>query len=292
MKRWTRLELNRSIEAEYSSSTSEIQAPWFAKKRGTHVFIEAQAQRWSWWTSKDNEEQDRRARAHFNSRFRSRVCFTRVKTWNARIHWSTGPAMVMVDKEVLYGSSPAMFAPVSCHLWGEKTTPPISLNLNFLQMLQTKVHVYDKRMVEFRNHILWHREISIRDGMDLHGNAIEREVQAPVLSKNMERPYWSTGPAVVARTHFNSRFSSHLCFAQVVPRLFPSDFLKNLENAGLVALNLTFYQAPVIDLFANLMTSVPIYIAGVVLVALLLPFESLGKASLWCFERTVPSSMS
>ena len=41
----------------------------------------------------------------------------------------------------------------------------------------------------------FHREISIRDGMDLHGNAIEREFQVPVLSKKHGAPVLEHGPS-------------------------------------------------------------------------------------------------
>lgn len=53
----------------------------------------------------------------------------------------------------------------------------------------------------------------------------------------------------------------------------------------LVLQGLTYVQAPIIALYANLDTAVPVYIAGGLLIgsgslALLLPFEPRGKASI------------
>lgn len=83
-------------------------------------------------------------------------------------------------------------------------------------------------------------------------------------------------------------FTSNIMYGvlyAMTPELFPTKH-RGTGNSLTATANRVFgVMAPVIALFANLTTSVPIYIAGVVflgagVLALLLPFESLGKASL------------
>ena len=69
------------------------------------------------------------------------------------------------------------------------------------------------------------------------------------------------------------------------PELFPTKN-RGTGNALVAAANRVFgIMAPIIALYANLATSVPIYISGALFIvagflALLLPFEPRGKASL------------
>jgi len=67
-----------------------------------------------------------------------------------------------------------------------------------------------------------------------------------------------------------------------VPRnLEPPDGQANIRSDGLLA----FSQSPIIALYADLTTAVPVYISGGLILfagalALVLPFEPRGKASL------------
>lgn len=69
------------------------------------------------------------------------------------------------------------------------------------------------------------------------------------------------------------------------PELFPTKD-RGTGNALVAAANRVFgIMAPIVALYANLQTSVPIYISGALFIvagfiALLLPFEPRGKASL------------
>jgi sugar phosphate permease len=71
----------------------------------------------------------------------------------------------------------------------------------------------------------------------------------------------------------------------ISPELFPTKN-RGTGNALVAAANRVFgIMAPIVALYANLATSVPIYISGALfivagLIALLLPFEPRGKASL------------
>jgi len=71
----------------------------------------------------------------------------------------------------------------------------------------------------------------------------------------------------------------------ISPELFPTKD-RGTGNAIVAAANRIFgVMAPIIALYADLTTSVPIYISGALfivsgLIALLLPFEPRGKASL------------
>ena len=71
----------------------------------------------------------------------------------------------------------------------------------------------------------------------------------------------------------------------ISPELFPTKD-RGTGNALVAAANRIFgIMSPIIALYANLQTSIPIYIAGALflvagLVALLLPFDPRGKASL------------
>lgn len=71
----------------------------------------------------------------------------------------------------------------------------------------------------------------------------------------------------------------------ITPELFPTKD-RGTGNALVAAANRIFgIMSPIIALYANLQTSVPIYISGALfivsgLIALLLPFDPIGKASL------------
>jgi MFS family permease len=71
----------------------------------------------------------------------------------------------------------------------------------------------------------------------------------------------------------------------ITPELFPTKD-RGTGNAIAAAANRVFgIMSPIIALYANLATSVPIYISGALfivsgLIALLLPFDPIGKASL------------
>ena len=71
----------------------------------------------------------------------------------------------------------------------------------------------------------------------------------------------------------------------ITPELFPTKD-RGTGNAIVAASNRVFgVMAPIIALYADLKTSVPIYISGALfiisgLIALLLPFEPRGKASM------------
>ena len=71
----------------------------------------------------------------------------------------------------------------------------------------------------------------------------------------------------------------------ITPELFPTKD-RGTGNAIAAAANRIFgVMSPIIALYANLATSVPIYISGALfivsgLIALLLPFDPRGKASL------------
>lgn len=71
----------------------------------------------------------------------------------------------------------------------------------------------------------------------------------------------------------------------ITPELFPTKD-RGTGNALAASANRIFgIMSPVIALYANLQTSVPIYISGALfivsgLIALLLPFDPRGKASL------------
>lgn len=83
-------------------------------------------------------------------------------------------------------------------------------------------------------------------------------------------------------------FTSNIMYAVLyayTPEIFPTKS-RGTGNAITAASNRVFgIMAPIVSMFANLQTSVPVYVSGALfiaagLVAVLLPFESRGKASL------------
>ena len=139
---------------------------------------------------------------------------------------------------------------------------------------------------------VWHRKISIGNGMGLHEEVERSRGESEYFKLNILRRQakfkrrgcqktWNA--RIEAQARGASRTGPFQLKVQFAP-VFCTSGLAHCpppifwRKRTLVVVNLTFYQAPVIALFANLTTSVPIYIAGIVflgsgVLALLLPLN-------------------